>query len=420
MFYTIVGTQWGDEGKGKIVDWISSKADLIVRYQGGNNAGHTIKVDNNVYKLNLLPSGIINNKKCAIGNGVVLDPWALINEIDNLKEQGIEVNEDNLYIADNICLILPIHKLLDEINETSRGKKELGTTKKGIGPAYEDKVGRRAIRICDLKDPIFLKQKIDNLYEFHKDKILKHIHKITHNYYEELLSMSNYLNSFSVPLWKIINELGQKNKNIVFEGAQGSMLDIDFGTYPYVTSSNSSAAGIASGSGLGPLSVSNILGIAKAYTTRVGEGPMPTELFDDIGIHIAKKGGEVGATTGRPRRCGWFDAVAMKKVIQSNSVKSLCITKLDVFDGMESIKICESYDNSDEFFEESLNLDHVKPQYIELSGWRKPIYGLKTLDDFPKEALEFISKIEEVCGVSVDIISTGPERESTIFKNDII
>ena len=270
MFYTIVGTQWGDEGKGKIVDWISSKADLIVRYQGGNNAGHTIKVDNNVYKLNLLPSGIINNKKCAIGNGVVLDPWALINEINNLKEQGIEVNEDNLYIADNICLILPIHKLLDEINETSRGKKELGTTKKGIGPAYEDKVGRRAIRICDLKDPIFLKQKIDNLYEFHKDKISKHIHKITNNYYEELLSMSNYLNSFSVPLWKIINELGQQNKNIVFEGAQGSMLDIDFGTYPYVTSSNTISGQIFSGTGFSDRKNHKILGITKAYTTRVG------------------------------------------------------------------------------------------------------------------------------------------------------
>jgi len=219
---------------------------------------------------------------------------------------------------------------------------------------------------------------------------------------------------------KLIIEMNNDGKKVLFEGAQGALLDVDNGTYPYVTSSNSSAAGIASGSGLGPLSVSNILGIAKAYTTRVGEGPMPTELFDDIGIRIAKKGGEVGATTGRPRRCGWFDAVAMKKVIQSNSVKSLCITKLDVFDGMESIKICESYDNSDEFFEESLNLDHVKPQYIELSGWKKPIHGLKTLDDFPKEAIEFISKIEEVCGVSVDIISTGPERESTIFKNDII
>ena len=238
--------------------------------------------------------------------------------------------------------------------------------------------------------------------------------------FEKALSYGERLRPMTKDISKLIIEMNNDGKKVLFEGAQGALLDVDNGTYPYVTSSNSSAAGIASGSGLGPLSVSNILGIAKAYTTRVGEGPMPTELFDDIGIHIAKKGGEVGATTGRPRRCGWFDAVAMKKVIQSNSVKSLCITKLDVFDGMESIKICESYDNSDEFFEESLNLDHVKPQYIELSGWKKPIYGLKTLDDFPNEALEFISKIEEVCGVSVDIISTGPERESTIFKNDII
>ena len=238
--------------------------------------------------------------------------------------------------------------------------------------------------------------------------------------YEKALSYGERLRPMTKDISKLIIEMNNDGKKVLFEGAQGALLDVDNGTYPYVTSSNSSAAGIASGSGLGPLSVSNILGIAKAYTTRVGEGPMPTELFDDIGIHIAKKGGEVGATTGRQRRCGWFDAVAMRKVIQSNSIKSLCITKLDVFDGMESIKICDSYDNSDEFFEESLNLDHVKPQYIELSGWKKPIYGLKTLDDFPKEAIEFISKIEEVCGVSVDIISTGPERESTIFKNDII
>ena len=343
MFYTIVGTQWGDEGKGKIVDWISSKADLIVRYQGGNNAGHTIKVDNNVYKLNLLPSGIINNKKCAIGNGVVLDPWALINEIDNLKEQGIEVNANNLYIADNICLILPIHKLLDEINETSRGKKELGTTKKGIGPAYEDKVGRRAIRICDLKDPIFLKQKIDNLYEFHKDKISKHIHKITHNYYEELLSMSNYLNSFSVPLWKIINELGQKNKNIVFEGAQGSMLDIDFGTYPYVTSSNTISGQIFSGTGFSDRKNHKILGITKAYTTRVGSGPFPTELMDEIGEHLGEKGQEFGTVTKRKRRCGWFDSVLLKQSIKLNGITDIVLTKLDVLDELKEINVCTGY-----------------------------------------------------------------------------
>ena len=238
--------------------------------------------------------------------------------------------------------------------------------------------------------------------------------------FEKALTYGERLKPMTKDISKLILGMNNEGKKVLFEGAQGALLDVDNGTYPYVTSSNSSAAGIASGSGLGPLSVTNIIGIAKAYTTRVGEGPMPTELTDDIGNHIAEKGGEVGATTGRPRRCGWFDAVAMKKVIQSNSVKSLCITKLDVFDGMDTIKICDRYDNSDEFFEESLNLDHVKPHYTELSGWKKPIYGLKTLDDFPTEAIEFISKIEEVCGISVDIISTGPERESTIFKNDII
>jgi len=418
MFYTIVGTQWGDEGKGKIVDWISSKADLIVRYQGGNNAGHTIKVDNKVYKLNLLPSGIINNKKCAIGNGVVLDPWALINEITNLKEQGIEVNKDNLYIADNICLILPIHKLLDEINETSRGAKELGTTKKGIGPAYEDKVGRRAIRICDLKNPKFLKQKINNLHEFHKEKILKHMHKIKSNYYEELLSMSEYLNSFSVPLWKIINKLAQNNKNIVFEGAQGSMLDIDFGTYPYVTSSNTISGQIFSGTGFSYRGNHKILGITKAYTTRVGSGPFPTELTDNIGEYLGEKGQEFGTVTKRKRRCGWFDSVLLKQSIKLNGITDIVLTKLDVLDELKEINICIGYSienkNYDYLPSEEFLFDKIKPIYKKVDGWEISTAGINEFNKLPENAKKYIKILEELIETKISIVSTGPDRKETI------
>ena len=421
MFYTIVGTQWGDEGKGKIVDWISSKADLIVRYQGGNNAGHTIKVDKKVYKLNLLPSGIINNKKCAIGNGVVLDPWALLTEINNLKEQGIEINTDNLYIADNICLILPIHKLLDQINETSRGKKEIGTTKKGIGPAYEDKVGRRAIRICDLKYPKFLKQKIDNLHQFHKDKISKHIHKISKNYYEDLLSMATYLNSFSIPLWKMINELGQKNKNIVFEGAQGSMLDIDFGTYPYVTSSNTVSGQIFSGTGFSDRENHKILGITKAYTTRVGSGPFPTELKDNIGEHLGEKGQEFGTVTKRKRRCGWFDSVLLKQSIKLNGITDIVLTKLDVLDELKEIKICTGYSIENKDYDyipsEEFLFDKIKPIYKKVNGWEKSTAGINNFNDLPKNAKKYIKILEELMETKISIVSTGPDRKETIDIN---
>ncbi len=424
MFYTIVGTQWGDEGKGKIVDWISSKADLIVRYQGGNNAGHTIKVDNKIYKLNLLPSGIINNKKCAIGNGVVLDPWALINEINNLKEQGIDVNKDNLYIADNICLILPIHKVLDEINETSRGKNELGTTRKGIGPAYEDKVGRRAIRICDLKNPKFLKQKIQNLHEFHKYKILKYGSEIKDNYFDELISMSSYLNTFCVPLWKIINELGQKNKNIVFEGAQGSMLDIDFGTYPYVTSSNTISGQIFSGTGFSKKENHKILGITKAYTTRVGSGPFPTELKNNIGDHLGEKGQEFGTVTKRKRRCGWFDSVLLKQSIKLNGITDIVLTKLDVLDELKEINICVGYSienkNYDYLPSEEFLFDKIKPIYKKVDGWNQSTVGINNLNELPENAIKYINLLEELMETKISIVSTGPDRKETIDINGIL
>ena len=421
--FAVLGLQWGDEGKGKIVNFLSPNFHATCRFQGGHNAGHTLIVKGKKLILHLLPSSICEKDALSlIGKGVVLSPNDLFEEIleANTFLEGVE---DRLKISSACVLILDHHKKFDQCREKSNSFKTIGTTGRGIGPAYEDKVGRRAIRLVDCFYEKILEEKLrENLdfYNFMFNKLFSVEEVSFQETFEKALSYGERLRSMTKDISKLIIEMNNDGKKVLFEGAQGALLDVDNGTYPYVTSSNSSAAGIAAGSGLGPLSVSNILGIAKAYTTRVGEGPMPTELFDDIGIHIAKKGGEVGATTGRPRRCGWFDSVAMRKVIQSNSIKSLCITKLDVFDGMKSIKICDSYDNSDEFFEESLNLDHVRPQYIELSGWKKPIYGLKTLDDFPKEAIEFISKIEEICGISVDIISTGPERESTIFKNDII
>ena len=344
MFYTIVGTQWGDEGKGKIVDWLSSKADLVVRFQGGNNAGHTIKVDKNVYKLNLLPSGIIRNKKCLIGNGVVLDPWALINEISNLRNQKILIDKNNLFIAENVCLILPIHKLIDEINELSRGNNIIGTTKKGIGPAYEDKVGRRAIRLCDLNDHKNLKNKIKNLYDFHEPRLEKFNKNADFKKaFEDLIKISNEIINFSAPVWKIINDEGKKNKFILFEGAQGSLLDIDFGTYPYVTSSNTSSGQIFSGTGFGIKENHNVLGITKAYTTRVGSGPFVTELNDEIGDHFVEKGQEFGTVTKRKRRCGWFDSVLVKQSIAINGITDVVLTKLDVLDEIEEIKVCVGY-----------------------------------------------------------------------------
>ncbi len=423
MFYTIIGTQWGDEGKGKIVDWISSTADLIVRFQGGNNAGHTIKVDENIYKLNLLPSGIINKKRCAIGNGVVLDPWALIEEINNLKKNGIIVNNDNLYIADNTCLILPIHKLLDEINEKNRGQSEIGTTKKGIGPAYEDKVGRRSIRISDLKYPSLLKQKIDNLHIFHKQKLL-HTNADPDSYYRDLLSMSEYLTSFSVPLWKIINDLSKKNKIVVFEGAQGSMLDIDFGTYPYVTSSNTISGQIFSGTGFSNRNNHKILGITKAYTTRVGSGPFPTELFDNVGEYLGERGKEFGTVTKRKRRCGWFDCVLLKQSIQLNGVTDIVLTKLDVLDELKEIKLCIGYEIEGRSYDylpnEEFLYDKINPIYETVNGWQTTTKGINNFEDLPKNAIHYIRTIEKLLDTKISIISTGPDRKETIDINSTL
>ena len=425
MFYTIVGTQWGDEGKGKIVDWLSSKADYVARFQGGNNAGHTIKVDDNVYKLNLLPSGIIRNKKCLIGNGVVLDPWALINEIRNLRNQKIQIDKDNLFIAENVCLILPIHKLIDEINELSLGNNLIGTTKKGIGPAYEDKVGRRAIRLCDLSDHDNLKNKIKSLYNFHEPRLSKFKRSLDfEKTCEELVKISSEIINFSAPVWKIINDAGKENKFILFEGAQGSLLDIDFGTYPYVTSSNTSAGQIFSGTGFGIKDNHNVLGITKAYTTRVGSGPFVTELDNEIGDHFVEKGQEFGTVTKRKRRCGWFDTVLVGQSIAINGITAVVLTKLDVLDELEEIQVCVGYETKHKKynylpFDENIQ-NILMPIYETIPGWQESTFGLTSWDDLPKKAQNYISFLESKIEKNISIISTGPDRAHTIDRNNLL
>ena len=425
MFYTIVGTQWGDEGKGKIVDWLSSKADYVARFQGGNNAGHTIKVDDNVYKLNLLPSGIIRNKKCLIGNGVVLDPWALINEIRNLRNQKIQIDKDNLFIAENVCLILPIHKLIDEINELSLGNNLIGTTKKGIGPAYEDKGGRRAIRLCDLSDHDNLKNKIKSLYNFHEPRLSKFKKSVDfEKTCEELVKISTEIINFSAPVWKIINDAGKENKFILFEGAQGSLLDIDFGTYPYVTSSNTSAGQIFSGTGFGIKDNHNVLGITKAYTTRVGSGPFVTELDNEIGDHFVEKGQEFGTVTKRKRRCGWFDTVLVGQSIAINGITDVVLTKLDVLDELEEIQVCVGYETKHKKynylpFDENIQ-NILMPIYETIPGWQESTFGLTSWDDLPKKAQSYINFLESKIQKNISIISTGPDRAHTIDRNNLL
>ncbi|MDC0192641.1 adenylosuccinate synthase [Alphaproteobacteria bacterium] len=425
MFYTVIGTQWGDEGKGKIVDWLSSKAEAVVRFQGGNNAGHTLKIKKKVFKLNLLPSGIIRGKKCIIGNGVVLDPWALQEEILKLKKQGIKINSKNLKIAENICLILPLHKILDSINESNRGRESLGTTKKGIGPAYEDKIGRRSIRLCDLSNEKILKRKLDNLILFHSLRLRKFKMKINVNkILKDLITIYKTLKKFSYPVWITINKLGKKNKLILFEGAQGSLLDIDFGTYPYVTSSNTSSGQIFAGTGFGFKQNNKVFGITKAYTTRVGAGPFPTELNNKIGDYLGKKGKEFGTVTLRKRRCGWFDANLVKQSVIISGVENIVLTKLDVLDELDELKICIGYRIDGKKFDylpfgENLQ-SKAKPIYKKIQGWQKSTYGLTKWSDLPTAAKNYIKTIEEIIGVDIAIISTGPERSQTIDRKKIL
>ena len=421
----IIGTQWGDEGKGKIVDLLSSEADTIVRFQGGHNAGHTLVIGDQVFKLSLLPSGIIRKNKIAvIGNGVVLDPWKLLEEIKQLNSRGIKVNSDRLIISENTPLILPFHKDLDLLREQKAGKEKIGTTGRGIGPAYEDKVGRRALRTGDLKDPNEVKRKI-NIIKAHHDILRAGLDASDideEKLFNELMIVGEKINKFIKPVWKFLNEEITKNKNILFEGAQGSMLDVDFGTYPFVTSSSTIAAAAALGSGVAHNKINFVLGITKAYTTRVGEGPMPTELFDSLGQHLAVEGNEKGTVTGRARRCGWFDAPLVRRSCVLNGVTSLALTKIDVLDKLEKIKICIGYR-----FEEEEHLDFpvstslaskLSPIYEEIDGWNTSTVGLEKIDQMPTKAREYIQRIEELTECRVSIISTGPERNQTILINN--
>lgn len=418
----IIGTQWGDEGKGKIVDLLSAEADTIVRFQGGHNAGHTLVIGDQVFKLSLLPSGIIRkNKIVVIGNGVVLDPWKLLEEIDQLKSRGITVSIDRLMISENTPLILPFHKDLDILREQKAGREKIGTTGRGIGPAYEDKVGRRALRTGDLKDVKEVKRKL---------KVIKAHHDILRvglgapgideeKLINELMIVGKKINDFIKPVWKILNDQIAKNKNILFEGAQGSMLDVDFGTYPFVTSSSTNAAAAALGSGIAHNKINSVLGITKAYTTRVGEGPMPTELSDDIGQYLAVEGNEKGTVTGRDRRCGWFDAPLVRRSCLLNGVTSLALTKIDVLDGLEKIKICVGYRIEKEEFTDfpvtTSLASGLKPIYEEIDGWKASTVGLEKIDQMPKQARAYIQRIEELTETKVSIISTGPERNQIIF-----
>jgi len=419
---TVVGAQWGDEGKGKIVDWLSEKADVIVRFQGGHNAGHTLVVEGTTYKLKLLPSGIVRkNKISIIGNGVVIDPWALLDEIKQIEKLGIKITKKNLYIAENATLILPLHRELDGIREDEKSTDKIGTTRRGIGPAYEDKVGRRGIRVIDLANKKNLSKKIDMIL-FHHNSIRKGLKKKLVNkkkLLNDLSKISSKILKHSKPVWKKIDEFKKKKKIIVFEGAQGMLLDIDHGTYPFVTSSNTVAGAASAGSGCGPDSINYILSIVKAYTTRVGEGPFPTELKNKIGNKIGRVGKEFGTVTNRKRRCGWFDAVLVKQSCTISGTKGIALTKIDVLDGFKDLYICVAYklngkriDYLPSVFEDQIK---AKPVYKKFNGWLKNTSGVKKWNDLPKNAQTYIRFIRDYCGIKISSISTSPKREDTIL-----
>ncbi len=420
----VIGTQWGDEGKGKIVDLLSSEADTIVRFQGGHNAGHTLVVGDKIFKLSLLPSGIIRENKIAvIGNGVVLDPWKLLEEIEQLSSRGIKVGSERLIISENTPLILPFHKDLDLLREKRAGKEKIGTTGRGIGPAYEDKVGRRALRTGDLQNTDEIKRKLKNM-KVHHDILRAGLGAPDideKQLFNELMLVREKIKIFIKPVWKILNKQVKKNQNILFEGAQGSMLDVDFGTYPFVTSSSTIAAAAAIGSGVAHNKIKSVLGITKAYTTRVGEGPMPTELTDNIGRYLAVEGNEKGTVTGRDRRCGWFDAPLVKRSCILNGVTSLALTKIDVLDKLETIKICTGYRvDKEELLDFPVAPPLTKrltPIYEEIDGWNTSTVGLKKMSELPLNARNYIKRIEELTESKVSIISTGPERNQTITIN---
>jgi adenylosuccinate synthase len=405
----VIGTHWGDEGKGKIVDLLTEKADAVVRFQGGHNAGHTLVVNGETTILHLIPSGILRpNVQCLIGNGVVLSIPDFFEEIEGLESNGISV-KDRIMVSKNCPLILPHHVALDKMRENVRGNQKIGTTGRGIGPAYEDKVARRGLRVIDLFDPERFKRSLEEIMDYHNFVLEKYFNTKRVSVEETLdasLEFADQLKPMVGDVVETLSQLRKKDANVLFEGAQGSLLDIDQGTYPYVTSSNTTAGAIGSGCGVGPLDLDYILGITKAYTTRVGSGPFPTELFDSVGSHLASKGREVGATTGRPRRCGWFDAHALRRVIQINSISGLCITKMDVLDGLETIALCIGYENPDS--------ESPTPIYEEMPGWNESTVGLQNLEELPTNARAYLERIESACEVTIDFVSTGPDREDTI------
>ena len=419
---TVVGAQWGDEGKGKIVDWLSEKADIIVRFQGGHNAGHTLVVGGITYKLKLLPSGIVRkNKISIIGNGVVIDPWALLDEIKQIEKLGIKITNKNLYIAENATLILPLHRELDGIREDAKNTDKIGTTRRGIGPAYEDKVGRRGIRVMDLESKKNLSKKID-IVLFHHNSIRKGLQKKLINkkkLMNDLNKISSKILKYSKPVWKKINQFKKEKKIIVFEGAQGMLLDVDHGTYPFVTSSNTVAGAASAGAGCGPDTINYILSIVKAYTTRVGEGPFPTELKNEVGNKLGEKGKEFGTVTNRKRRCGWFDAVLVKQSCIISGTKGIALTKIDVLDDFKSLYICVAYKLNGkkiDYLPSSLQDQlRVKPIYKKFNGWLENTSGIKKWKDLPKNTQKYIKFIKDYCGIRISSISTSPKREDTIL-----
>ena len=418
----VVGSQWGDEGKGKIVDWLSDQADVVIRFQGGHNAGHTIVIDGVTYKLRLLPSGIVRkNKISVIGNGVVVDPWALLDEIKKIKLKGVEVNENNFIISDAATLILPFHKEMDEIREDAAGKGKIGTTRRGIGPAYEDKVGRRSIRVMDLRSESNLDHRLENVLLHHnaiRKGLGKKIYK-KNKLKKQLLKIAPEILKFSQPVWLKIDEFKKRKKKILFEGAQGILLDVDHGTYPFVTSSNTVAASAATGTGCGPDSIQYVLGITKSYTTRVGEGPFPTELKDKIGKFLGKKGKEFGTVTNRKGRCGWFDGVLVRQTIKVSGINGIALTKLDVLDELDEIKICVQYELNGKKIdylpaaaEDQLR---IKPIYQIFEGWKSSTKGIKNIESLPSNAKKYIFAVEDFIGAKISSISTSPKREDTIL-----
>ncbi len=420
----VVGVQWGDEGKGKIVDWLSERADVVVRFQGGHNAGHTLVVDGETYKLSLLPSGVVRpGKLSVIGNGVVVDPWALLKEIETLKGQGIDVTPDILRIAENACLILPLHGRVDRAREVARGASRIGTTGRGIGPAYEDKVGRRAVRVCDLADPAALAERLDGLL-LHHNALLAGLGEETEDkqaLFDSLRDLAPKILPYADTVWNTLDRARRRDERILFEGAQGTMLDVDHGSYPFVTSSNTVAGQAFAGSGFGG-KVDYVLGLTKAYTTRVGAGPFPTELTDDVGQRLGERGREFGTVTGRARRCGWFDAAMVRQAIKTGGVDGIALTKLDVLDGLERLHVCTGYRIDGEVYDYfpagTARQMKAEPIYEVLDGWSESTQGARSWADLPATTVKYIRRIEELIGAPVALLSTSPERQDTVLVED--